>query len=133
MNITRSEWGFLLDQLCRDTAGVAHAVVLSADGLPIAHSTGLESAHVDQLSAFTSGMSSLTSSIASLMQAGPVEQTVVDLAGGRVFVMAINEMAVLTVLAAKTADMGQVVYEMAMLTNRAGAALTPQPRTAQQV
>jgi predicted regulator of Ras-like GTPase activity (Roadblock/LC7/MglB family) len=124
----RPEWGFLLDELCR-IPGIARALAVSSDGLLIARSSDLPKDNADQLSAFTSGMASLTNSIASLMGADPVEQTVVDMNDGRIVVMAIGDGSVLTVLAAKSADMGQVAYEMAMLINRVGAALTPTPHT----
>lgn len=126
---TRPDWGFLLDQLCGQTAGVAHALAVSADGLAVAKSRLLGQEHADRLSAFTAGLASLTNGIASLMETEPVEQTVVDMREGRIVVMAIGDGSVLTVLAAKNADIGQVVYEMAMMINRVGEALTPDARS----
>ncbi|MEJ3741701.1 roadblock/LC7 domain-containing protein [Actinomycetes bacterium KLBMP 9797] len=126
MTTPRSNWSFLLDDLCR-IPGIANALAVSSDGLLIARSTKLPKDHADQLAAFTSGLASLTNGIASLMNASPVEQTVVDMNDGRIVIMAIGDGSVLTVLAAKSADMGQVAYEMAMLINRVGAALTPAP------
>ncbi|MGC4855372.1 roadblock/LC7 domain-containing protein [Micromonospora sp. DT4] len=123
----RDQWDFLLDQLC-GTQGVAHAVAVSTDGLLIAKSATLSKDNADQLAACTAGMASLTSGMATLMAGGTVEQTVVDMAEGRVAIMSIGDGSVLTVLACKDADMGQVVYEMAMLINRVGAALTPDQR-----
>ncbi|SCL73592.1 roadblock/LC7 domain-containing protein [Micromonospora peucetia] len=128
----RSNWNFLLDQLCT-TSGVAHAVAVSTDGLLLARSTGLAKDRADQLAAFTAGLASLTSGMASLMEAGAVEQTVVDMGSGRLAVMSIGDGSVLTALADKEADMGQVVYEMAMLINRTGGALTPEQRAVQRV
>ena len=46
--------------------------------------------------------------------------------------MSISDGSVLTVLANSDADMGQVVYEMAMLINRVGGALTPDQRPTPQ-
>lgn len=127
------DWGFLLDQLCGQTLGVAHALAVSADGLSVAKSRHLAQEHADRLAAFTSGLASLTNGIASLMTAEPVEQTVVDMRDGRIVVMAIGDGSVLTVLAAKDADIGQIVYEMAMMINRVGEALTPEARYSQPV
>ncbi|RKR88409.1 hypothetical protein BDK92_2732 [Micromonospora pisi] len=126
-------WDYLLDRLCAQESGISHAVALSADGLLIAKSSGLSREHADQLSAFTSGLASLTAGAASLMAADPVEQTVVDMRGGHLVVMAIGDGSILTVLALKGCDMGQVAYEMATLINSVGAALTPEHRDAQLV
>ncbi|GAA2601123.1 hypothetical protein GCM10010399_34910 [Dactylosporangium fulvum] len=125
------DWGFLLDQLT-GVRGIAHAVAVSSDGLKLAKSRGLEDAHADQLAGFTSGLEALTRGMASLMGATPVEQTVVDMAGGRIVVMAIGDGSILTVLAAKDCDMGQVAYEMAMLINSVGPVLTPEQRVPQR-
>lgn len=128
----RSDWGYLLDQLCA-TRGITHAVAVSSDGLLVAGSSGLPREAGDQVAAFTSGLESLTRGMAGLMNAAPVEQTVVEMAGGQLVVMAIGDGSILTVLADKAADMGQVAYEMAMLINRVGAALTPEARAPQRV
>jgi hypothetical protein len=125
------DWGFLLDQFCMQTPGVAHALAVSADGLSLARSRYLTQEHADRLAAFTSGLASLTNGIASLMSADPVEQTIVDMRDGRIVVMSIGDGSVLTALAAKDSDMGQVVYEMAMMINRVGGALTPEARSSQ--
>jgi uncharacterized protein len=125
---TRPNWGYLLDRLCKQVRGISHAIAVSADGLLIAKSERLARDHADQLSAFTSGMASLTHGAASLMNAAPVEQTVVEMHGGFVVVMAIGDGSVLTVLSTKDCDMGQVAYEMAMLINSVGSALTPAAR-----
>ncbi|MBO0868123.1 MAG: roadblock/LC7 domain-containing protein [Micromonosporaceae bacterium] len=124
------DWGFLLDGLCNQVPGVSHAIAVSADGLLIAASRHLPRTHADQLSAFTSGLSSLTTGAAKLMSAEPVEQTIVEMADGYLIVMAIGDGSILTVLALKDCELGQVSYEMAMLINRVGATLTPAPRNA---
>ncbi|HEX5540822.1 MAG TPA: roadblock/LC7 domain-containing protein [Micromonospora sp.] len=127
------DWGFLLDRLCQQAPGIAHALAVSADGLLLAKSSGLARDHADHLSAFTSGLASLTSGAASLMESEPVEQTVVEMHGGYLVVMAIGDGSILTVLAAKDCEMGQVAYEMAMLIQSVGPTLTPDPRDPQRV
>jgi predicted regulator of Ras-like GTPase activity (Roadblock/LC7/MglB family) len=124
-------WGYLLDQLCA-VSGISHALAVSGDGLMIAASRNLARAHADQLSAFTSGLASLTTGAAKLMESAPVEQNVTEMAGGYLIVMAIGDGSILTVLATKDCELGQVSYEMAMLINRVGAALTPDPRQPQR-
>lgn len=120
-------WAYLLDQLCR-VNGIDHALAVSADGLMIASSQRLPREAADQLSAFTSGLASLTTGAAGLMGAGQVEQNVTEMAGGYLIVMAIGDGSILTVLAAKRCDLGQVSYEMAQAIDRVGAVLTPEPR-----
>ncbi|MET7394249.1 roadblock/LC7 domain-containing protein [Dactylosporangium sp. NPDC005572] len=123
--MTDTDVGFLLKQLC-EVRGITHALVVSGDGLPRAASPGLP--NVDQLSAVTSGLASLTSGAATFMEAAPVEQIVVEMAGGFLIIMAINDKAILTVLASKDSELGQVSYEMAMTIDRVGGILTPNPR-----
>ncbi len=120
-------WSFLLDELC-GVQGIDHAVAVSGDGLVMAASSQLAPDHADQVSAITSGLSSLTSGACRLMNAGEVESTVVDMTGGVMIIMAINERSILTVLADKQAELGQVVYEMDMLIKRAGELFIPLER-----
>jgi predicted regulator of Ras-like GTPase activity (Roadblock/LC7/MglB family) len=126
------KWGYLLDQLCDQVPGIIHALAVSSDGLLIAASRILPRDHADSLSAFTSGLASLTNGAAGLMVAAPVEQTIVEMAGGYLIVMAIGDGSILTVLAEKNCDLGQVTYEMATLIDRSGAALTPNLRQPQR-
>jgi predicted regulator of Ras-like GTPase activity (Roadblock/LC7/MglB family) len=130
MTATR-DWGYLLDQLCEQVVGISHALAVSSDGLMIAASRHLPRENADQLSAFTSGLSSLTNGAAKLMGSEPVEQNITEMAGGYLIVMAIGDGSILTVLAAKDCELGQVSFEMAMLINRVGAALTPDQRRPQ--
>lgn len=130
--IATRDWGYLLDQLCDQVVGISHALAVSGDGLLIAASRQLPRENADQLSAFTSGLASLTTGAAKLMQSDPVEQNVTEMAGGYLIVMAIGDGSILTVLAAKNCELGQVSFEMAMLINRSGATLTPDPRQPQR-
>lgn len=122
-------WSFLLDELC-EVQGIDHAVALSGDGLVMAASSQLKKDHADQAAAITAGLSSLTNGACRLMNAGVVESTVVDMTDGVMIVMAINERSILTVLAEKKAELGQVVYEMDMLIKRAGELFIPLERNA---
>jgi predicted regulator of Ras-like GTPase activity (Roadblock/LC7/MglB family) len=126
-------WGYLLDQLCDQVPGISHALAVASDGLMIAASRRLHKDNADKLAAFTSGISSLTTGASKIMNGGVVEQNVTELAGGYLIVMAIGDGSILTVLAAKDCDLGQVTYEMATLINRSGAALTPDLRPTQRV
>ena len=58
-----------------------------------------------------------------------VTQTVVEMQRGLLVVMAISDGSSLAVLAAADCDMGLVAYEMALLVERVGSALTPEVRS----
>jgi predicted regulator of Ras-like GTPase activity (Roadblock/LC7/MglB family) len=107
---------------------VAHAIVVSADGLPLAFSAGFPQDRADQLAAVASGLASLTQGAARVFEAGSVVQTVIEMDGGLLLVMAVSDGSALAVLAAADADMGLVAYEMTLLAERAGRALIPVPR-----
>ena len=107
---------------------VAHALVVSADGLPLAFSQGLPPDRVDQLAAVTSGLSSLVEGASRIFEGGPVSQTVVEMRHGLLIVMAVTGGSTLAVLAGADCDMGLVAYEMALLVERVGRALTPDMR-----
>lgn len=107
---------------------VAHAVVVSSDGLPLAYNAGFPKDRADQLAAVTSGLASLTQGAARVFEGGVVVQTVVEMAAGVLVVMAISNGASLAVLAAPAADLGLIAYEMALLVERAGRMITPARR-----
>ena len=119
---------WLITNFAERVPAVAHAIVVSADGLPMAVSAGFPQDRADQLAAVTSGLTSLTQGAARVFEAGSVIQTVVEMEGGLLLVMTISNGASLAVLAASDCDMGLVAYEMALLVERAGRALTPRPR-----
>jgi len=104
---------------------VAHAIVVSSDGLPIAFSEGFPSDRVDQLSAVTSGLASLTQGASRVFEGGVVNQAVVEMQRGVLIIMAVSDGSSLAVLAAPDCDMGLVAYEMVLLVEQVGSALTP--------
>lgn len=107
---------------------VAHALVVSADGLPLAFSQGLPLDRVDQLAAVTSGLTSLVEGASRIFAGGQVSQTVVEMQQGFLIVMSVPGGSALAVLASADCDMGLVAYEMALLADRTWRALTPQTR-----
>lgn len=122
---------WLLTNFVERVPSVAHAVAVSSDGLPMAHSEGFPPDRVDQLAAVTSGLTSLTQGASRVFEGGPVTQTMVDMQRGLMIVMAISDGSSIAVLAAVDCDMGLVAYEMTLLVDRVGRALTPQVRSAQ--
>ena len=120
---------WLVTNLAERVPDVAHAIVVSSDGLPLAISAGFPQEHADQLAAITSGLASLTEGASRVFEGGAVAQTVVEMHRGVLVVMAISNGASLAVLATST-DLGLVAYEMTLLVERAGRVLTPAVRGA---
>jgi uncharacterized protein len=119
---------WLLNTFVRNTPGVAHAIVVSSDGLLIAVSDRLDLDRADRLSAVASGVASLAEGGARLFDAGEVRHTVVEMQAGFLFVMSISDGSCLAVLAAPSCDVGVIGYEMTLLVTRTGNVLTPQLR-----
>jgi len=119
------EFGWLTNEFVRQIPGVAHAVVVSADGLVLTASNGLPRERAEQLSAVSAGLTSLTRGAARCFDAGGMTQTVVEMDGGYLFLMSISNGSCLAVLAAQNCDMGLVVYEMTLLVDRVGEQMTP--------
>ena len=119
---------WLISAFADRVPSVAHALVVSSDGLPLAFSQGLPPDWVDQLAAVASGLTSLVEGAARIFGGGAVNQTVVDMRQGLLIVMSVTGGSTLAVLAASDCDMGLVAYEMALLADRAWRALTPEPR-----
>jgi predicted regulator of Ras-like GTPase activity (Roadblock/LC7/MglB family) len=119
---------WLVGNFANATPGVAHAMVVSADGLPLAVSSRLDRPKADQLAAIASGLASLTQGASRCLQGGLVKQTVVEMEGGFLFVMSISDGSCLAVLAAASCNVGVVAYEMTVLVARAGDVLTPSLR-----
>lgn len=121
-------FAWLITDFVHRVPGVAHAVVVSADGLLLAASRGLPKDRADQLAAVASGLTSLAKGAAKVFDGGPVAQTVVEMANGFMFLMSVSDGSCLAVLGAPDSDIGLVVYEMTLLVDRVGQQLTPELR-----
>jgi predicted regulator of Ras-like GTPase activity (Roadblock/LC7/MglB family) len=119
---------WLINNFVDQVPKVAHAIVLSADGLVLAYSDGLARDRADQLSAVACGLSSLTVGAAKIFEAGTVTQTIVEMKRGFLFVMQISDGSVFAVMAAPECDMGLVGYQMTLVVERTGDVLTPSLR-----
>jgi predicted regulator of Ras-like GTPase activity (Roadblock/LC7/MglB family) len=109
---------WLVSKFARDIPGVAHAVLVSVDGLLITASEHLPPERADQLAAVTSGLASLSAGAAQLFDGGRVLQSVVEMDHGYVLIMQVGDGSQLATLASKSCDIGQVGYEMALLVER---------------
>jgi len=119
-------FAWLLSRFAQDTAGVREAVAVSADGLLLASSAGIDTSGVDQFAAIAAGLTSLTAGAAHCLGCGTVDQVVVEMSHGNLFVMSMGHGASLAVLCQNGADIAQVAYEMTLLAERAGSALSPE-------
>ncbi|MBB5959321.1 roadblock/LC7 domain-containing protein [Actinosynnema sp. CS-041913] len=122
-------FSWLVDDFVSRVAGVAHAIVVSADGLLLASSERLPIDRAEQLAAVASGLVSLNLGAARCFEAGDVKQTVVEMERGYLFLMSISDGSCLAVLAAPNCDIGLIGYAMTRLVERVGVQLTPEIRS----
>ena len=123
------QFGWMVSNFAERVPGVAHAVVVSSDGLLLTSSQALPRDRADQLAAVTCGLISLTQGASSCFDGGEVIQTAVEMERGGMLLMCISDGSCLAVLAAPDCDLGLVGYEMALLVDRAGPLLTPALRS----
>ena len=109
--------------------GVRSVVVLSTDGLVLATSEGIGRDDADTMAAVTSGLTSLTQGAARTLGTGGVNQVIVEMDGGYLFVTTISDGSALAVTCGPDCDIGLIGYEMSLLVARLGPALTPRMRT----
>ena len=118
-------FGWLLNGFVERTAGVTDAVAVSSDGLLMAMSSSLDRASAEQLSAIIAGMVSLGNGAASCFGYDGLEQVIVTMGGGFLFVSSISDGSCLGVVASRGCDIGLVGYQTTLLVERAGSVLTP--------
>jgi predicted regulator of Ras-like GTPase activity (Roadblock/LC7/MglB family) len=122
-------FSWLVEDFVSRVAGVAHAIVVTADGLLLAGSERLPTDRAEQLAAVASGLVSLNLGAARCFEAGEVKQTVVEMERGYLFLMSISDGSCLAVLAAPNCDIGLIGYAMTRLVERVGVQLTPEIRS----
>jgi predicted regulator of Ras-like GTPase activity (Roadblock/LC7/MglB family) len=122
----RLNW--LLDDLVRRLAGAEKAAVLSGDGLLLGRSAALDREDAEHLAAMASAFSSLSRGVGTQFGKGGVLQTVVELDDGYLVVTQAGAGACLALLASTYADLGMVAYEMNVIVQQVGGALSAGPR-----
>lgn len=120
-----NNFNWLLNEFSSATAGVVDAIAVSADGILLASSSNVPRAKAEQFAAITSGLQSLTVGASRCFDLDGVQQIIVELGRGYLFVTTISEGSSLAVLAEKDCEIGLVAYEMTLFVERAGAVLTP--------
>jgi hypothetical protein len=118
-------FNWLLSSFVESTSGVTDAVAVSSDGLLMAMSSSLERMGAEQLAAIIAGMTSLAESTARCFALGRLDQVIVAMQDGYFFVSSVSDGSCLGVLADRRCDVGAVGYQMTLLVERAGAALSP--------
>jgi len=119
-------FNWLLSRFAEQTAGVRNAIAVSSDGLMIAVCQTGSRADSDRLSAIVAGMTSLAYGAANGYGLGTLNKVIVDMTDGYLLVSSIGAGSTLGVIAARSANLGNIAYEMTLFANRAGAVLTPQ-------
>ena len=123
-----NHFGWLVTNFTERVPGVAHAVVMSVDGLLLTTSNRLPVNHARQLASLAAGILSLTQGASRCFDAGVVKRTVIEMEFGIMMIMSIRDGSCLAVLAAPDCEVGQVAYEMTMLVEQVGQMLTPELR-----
>jgi uncharacterized protein len=124
----RQDLNWLVTEFTTRVEDVAHAIVVSADGIPLALSAGIPAPAVERFAAIISGLTSLMECAARAFDGGAATQALVEMDGGLMFVKAISDGSSLAVLAAPECDTRQVSYEMTRLVGAVGELLTPAAR-----
>jgi uncharacterized protein len=118
-------FNWLLTSFVEGTSGVTLSVAVSSDGLLMAMSNSIDRATAEQLSAIIAGMASLGHSTARCFGLGALDQVIIALQGGFLFVSSVSDGSSLGVLASRGCDIGGVGYQIGLLVERAGSVLTP--------
>jgi hypothetical protein len=126
--VHRQDLDWLITDFTARVADVAHAVVVSADGVPLAVSEGIPPFFADQLAAITAGLVSLMQGAARIFAAGQPTQALVEMEGGLLLVKAISDGSSVAVLASPECDTDLVAYEMTRMVEAVGEVLTPAVR-----
>ena len=128
MNSGAQSLNWLIARFVEGVPSVREAVVVSSDGLPLAVSGGMERESAERLAAVASGLIGLAYGSAGRFGAGAVNNVIIEMERGWLFVTGIRDGSLLCVVAAREADIGMIGYEMALFADRAGDVLTPEVR-----
>ena len=125
MTVDAQNVNWLLSSFVTKTAGVQAAIGVSSDGLLMAISANLDRATADRFAAIVSGMTSLSQGASRTLAMGGLDQVIIEMRLGYLFISQVSGGSSLGVLAGRDADIGLVGYEMTLLVQRFGAVLTP--------
>ena len=124
----RQDLNWLVTDFTTRVEDIAHAIVVSSDGVPLALSIDLPAPALEKFAAIVSGLTSLAQGAARVFEGGALIQAMVEMEDGLLFVKTIGDGSSLAVLAAPECDTRQVSYEMTRLVGAVGDLLTPAVR-----
>lgn len=119
---------WLLGDLVERVAGARHALLLSADGLLLSASPGVDRDEGERLAAIASGFASLARGARAQLGAQEVRQTVVEMDSVFLFVLSAGKGALVALVAESSCDMGQAAFEVNRLVRQVGPHLSALPR-----
>ncbi len=124
-----SDLAWMLDSAL-EVPEARHALLVSADGLLMARSKGVDKDQADTVAAAMSGVQSLSRTLAGFCDGAGDRwrQTLVEFDGGWVFLISAGEGAYLAVSASPDVDMTDITFRMQQLVGQLGKALTSPPR-----
>ncbi|MCX4515793.1 roadblock/LC7 domain-containing protein [Streptomyces sp. NBC_01619] len=129
----KNELSWILDTVL-EIPGALHAVLVSADGLVIAHTKDLAKDNADVTAASVSGMQSLSRAngffIDGKREGSTLQwrQTVVEFDGGWIFSIAAGPGSYLAVAATPDVNMADITFRMQRLVGQLGEKLSAPPR-----
>ncbi|HEU5474459.1 MAG TPA: roadblock/LC7 domain-containing protein [Actinophytocola sp.] len=123
-------FGWLVNNFAEQVPGVAHAVVISVDGLLLTASARLPADRAEQMAAIAAGIVSLNQGAAKCLGAEEVSRAIIEMDRGVLLLTSVRDGSCLAVLAVNDCDVSQVAYEMTVLVDQVGQILTPQLRAA---
>jgi uncharacterized protein len=124
----RQDLNWLVTDFTTRVEDVAHAIVVSADGVPLAMSAGIPEDALEKFAAIIAGLAGLVQGAARMFDGGAPVQALVEMDDGLMFVKAVSDGSSLAVLASPECDTRQVSFEMTRLVGAVGELLTPAGR-----
>lgn len=125
LGVYRRSVGMLLASLVARTPGLAHAVLLSPEGVPVATSSALPAVRAQQLAAIGSGLLSLADGAARCLSTGVTRQIIVELNEGVLLATPIAPHMHLALLATGECNREQLGYELRRFAADVGPLLGP--------
>ncbi len=122
MGPVRAELNSALARFTDRVPGVRHVIAVGSDGLLSGMSPNLSRDRADAVAAITSGLVSLTSRSAGVIDGGRVTLTMMETHNGFMFMMPGPDRSALVAWAEPGCDVGQVGYELAVLASGLDAA-----------
>ncbi len=119
-------FNWLIDDFVAKTAGVTDAIAVSSDGLLIATSRSLAREDAEQVAAIVTGLVSLSDGASRAFGFEGLQQVIVSMKLGFMFVSQISLGSALGVVATAGSDIGAIGYQTSLLVDRTGALLTPE-------